>query len=260
MTFHTKISITCAICFLALTPVWSQPEFKYGLGAGINFTSPVEQKSYPLYEDLTGETYDAEYSSFLSNMGNQYFFHAEVWFNKWVIALKPGTYTQKFSNNYEIDFNSETVEVENNFLLRYLNFPLEVKYVIGNSNFKPFIGGSAAYGHLLKQSGNGGSSFIHPKIAAGPVGGAYYSFPRFDLVLTAGYQIGLHSITKRTERYDTSTATPYSQSNIKLNELFATLSILFSISKDEPKGSLDCPQVPHNTAFKKKKHKRKNNH
>lgn len=221
--------------------VFSQPDFKYGFGGGINFAQISEVNSYSLYEDLTGNPYSSNYSGLFSNIGNQYFFHGELVLKHFVIALKPGFYTFRFSKTDQIDFVTEPVEQTNTYLLRYLQIPLEIKYMLGNAKLKPFIGGAASYGHLLQQGGNATYSFIRPKISVAPIGGAHYSFTSFELVLTGAYNLGMHSITGKDERFLTDSDTPYSQSDIKLNDLSISLSVLFYLDQSESKGALDCP-------------------
>lgn len=216
------------------------PKFKYGFGGGVNFSNVVEKNSYPLFEDISGEDYSSDYSLMFGNLGSQFFFHGEFEFNKIILAFKPGTYTYKFSKTDEIDFNSETVEQNTGYLLRYMNFPVELKWIIGSGTVKPFIGAEGAFGYLMRQGGGANNSFIQPRFSAGPVGGAYYSFKNFDLVFSTGYNLGLHVITSKENRYNMSVENPFSQSDIKLNSLHAALSVLFSFEKSNLKKSLEC--------------------
>lgn len=233
-----------AIVFLILSSTtgfgFSPPEFNYGFGVGINFANIQENTSYALYEDLTGVEYSSKYSTLFSNFGNQYFFHGELVFKSFILALKPGTYTYRFSKTDEIIFASETLNQKSSYLLRYLQIPLEIKWVIGSGTFKPFIGGEASYGQLLRQGGNGNLSFIHPRISAGIVTGAYYSLKACDLNLTLGYDYGLHVITDKESRYNTTSEIAFSQSDIQLHNLNISLSVLFSLSKSNLIKSLEC--------------------
>lgn len=234
----------------------AQNTFRYGLGGGINFTNVNEITSYPLFEDITGAEYSSEYSSIFSNLGSQFFFHGE-WETKVVtLVVKPGIYSYKFGKTDEIIFNTEPVEQTNNYLLRYFQIPLEVRRPLGSGNFRPYIGAAITYGHLLQQGGDGTNSFIQPKFTAAPLIGAYYSFESFDLALDAGYNLGLHAITRESSRFNTSSSTPYSQSTLKLNDLYVSLSILFALSKQESKGALDCP-TPGRAAKSQKNKRRK---
>lgn len=234
--------LSAAIVLLIALDLQAQPEFKYGFGLGVNFSIINEVNSYVLFEDITGAEYETSYAPLFSNIGNQYFFHGEVLFSNLVLALKPGTYSYKFTKTEEIVFSTETVERESAYLLRYINVPLELKYMVGSGNFKPFIGGNISYGYLLQQGGDGNHSFIRSKFTAGPVFGTYHSVGDFELNFTFGYDYGLHIITNKADRYNTGASTPYSQSDIKLNGLYATVSVLFSIQeKSSSNGSLDCP-------------------
>jgi hypothetical protein len=242
LTLITVTGITAITCF-GIDP----PKFKYGLGGGINFSNIIEKKSYPLYEDISGEEYNSKYSLMFVNIGSQFFFHGEFVFDQIILAIKPGTYTYKFSKTDEVVFNNEVFEQNSNYLLRYMNFPLEVKWMIGDGNVKPFIGIEGAYGYLMRQGGDANNSFIKSRFSAGPVGGAYFSFENFELVFASGYNMGLHIINSKDNRYNTSTDNPFSQSDIILNNLHASLSVLFSFEKSNLKKSLECVK------FKKKR-------
>ncbi len=246
------IGIAVAILF-PQQEILAQPQFKYGFGGGVNFTKIDDLVSYPIYEDISGADYSSSYAPFFSNLGTQFFFHGEVELEQFTIALKPGIYSHKFSKSDEILFNSESYLQESSYILRYINIPVEAKYIIGKSQFRTFFGGSISYGHLLQQGGAGNHSFIRPKFVVGPVVGAYYEIAGFDLNLTVGYDSGLHVVTKKSDRYNTGSLTPYSQSDIKLNQLYATLSILFSLERNENKGSIDCPTIMKNKKNKVKK-------
>src|SRR5512147_3050352 len=101
------------------------PGFKFGFGTGINLSSVQELNAYPLYEDLTGLTYSSEYSQMFSNRGMQYFFHGELGLDRFVLAIKPGTYSYRFKKTDEIIFTSETREQQSSYLLRYFQIPVE---------------------------------------------------------------------------------------------------------------------------------------
>ena len=245
------------VCLLlASTTLSAQKTFRYGLGGGINFSHINELNSYPLFEDVTGEEYSSTYSSIFSNLGSQFFFHGEWELKAITVVIKPGIYSYKFSKTDEIIFSTEPTEQTNNYLLRYFQIPLEVRRTIGSGTLKPYIGAAITYGHLLQQGTGGTASFIHPKFTAAPLVGAYYSFEQFDLVLDAGYNLGLHAVTREDSRTNTSSSTPYTQSDLKLNDLFVSLSVLFTLSKQNSKGALDCPP-PTKRGQKNKKSKRK---
>lgn len=217
-----------------------KPSFKYGFGVGLNFSHISEINSFALYEDISGNLYQSEYSPLLKNFGNQYFFHGEFQFQKLIIALKPGTYTYKFSKTDEIVFTNETLEESTDYILRYFKVPLELKYKIGGNKFMPFFGGTASYAHLLGQSGNDNQSFIHPLISVGGIAGAYYSVPAFDIVFSAGYDYNFHIITKKSDRFEVSTDSPFSQSDLKLNNIHVEISLLFAFDQTNLKRALEC--------------------
>jgi hypothetical protein len=234
------IALILVSLFNFFTCAAARPDFKYGFGVGVNLALIQANSSYPLYEDLTGAQYSSKYSTLFQNFGNQYFFHGELQFNNIILALKPGTYTYRFFKTDEIIFTDETLNEKSSYLLRYLQVPLEAKWIIGNGTFKPFIGADISYGQLLRQGGNGNHSFIHPRISAGAVTGAYYELKSFDLNLTLGYDYGLHIITDKKARYNTSSVIAYSQSDIVMHNLSFSLSVLFSLSKSNLLKSLEC--------------------
>jgi hypothetical protein len=235
LTFFAVITIT-------VIPGYGidSPQFKYGFGGGVNFSNILEKNSYSLFEDVSGEKYSSEYSMLFLNLGSQFFFHGEFVFNKFILAAKPGAYTFNFGKTDEIVFNTETVKQESNYLLRYLNMPVEAKWIMGSGDFKPYIGGEVSIGYLMRQGGSANNSFIKPRIAGGPVIGSYYSFSNFDLVASFGYDLGFHIITSKDNRYNTSIETPYSQSDLTLNSLHFSLSVLFSFKESSLKKSLEC--------------------
>ena len=238
----TRLSLTVGLFFVIVPLSFSiePPEFKYGLGGGVNFSLIQESNTFSLYEDLTGAEYESEYSPLFTNLGSQFFFHGEFAFNKLILAFKPGVSSYNFSKTDEVVFNTEIMEENSSFLLRYFQFPLEFKWIIGNGNFKPFLGVEGAYSHLLRQGGSGNHSFIHPRFSAGPIGGGVYSFDNFDLLLTLGFDNALHITNNKADRYNTSLISPYAQSDIRQHNLNASVSILFSIGQSNLHKSLEC--------------------
>lgn len=232
--------IVSGICLIFQLRAIDPPTFRYGLGGGINFSMIQEVNSFPLYEDISGTTYESFYSPIFSNLGSQFFFHGEFNFNSIIFAFKPGIYTYKFSKTDEIVFVNETLEYASTHLLRYIQMPLEAKWIVGNNTLKPFVGGELSPGYILRQGGNGNHSFIHPRISAGPIAGAYISLKSFDIVFTTDYNYALHVTTKKDDRYNTITGTSYSQSDIKQHNLNLSLSFLFSMGESKSRKSLDC--------------------
>ena len=236
------IAVTLLCLHFQFSAAIDPPKFKYGFGGGVNLSNISELQAYLLYEDVSGETYSSRYSTLFSNFGSQFFFHGEFLFNKIILALKPGVYTYSFGKTDEVIFNTETVEQHSSFLLRYINIPVEVKWMIGSGTFKPYIGGEGSFGYLMKESGSASNSFIKPRFSAGPVAGGYFSFSNFDLVASLGYDMGLHIITSKDNRFNTSIDTPFSQSDLILHNLNISLSILFSLEKSNLLKSLECPK------------------
>jgi hypothetical protein len=234
------LSLILGACLLFQVNAIDPPTFRYGFGGGINFSMIQEINSFPLYEDMSGATYESNYSPIFSNLGSQFFFHGEFNFNSIILAFKPGIYTYKFSKTDEVIFVNETQEYISNHLLRYIQMPLEAKWVLGNNTLKPFVGGELSPGYILRQGGSGNHSFIHPRISAGPIAGTYITLENFDIVFTAGYDYALHITTRKDDRYNTITGTSYSQSDIKQHNLNFSLSLLFSMGKSRSRKSLDC--------------------
>ena len=124
-------------------------QLRIGFGGGINVAHIIDLEPYNVYEDLTGDSYENGYSDMLQNIGNQYFVQVE-WFNKFfIVVLKPGTYSYRFSKLNEIVFSNETVEQETPYLLRYFTVPIEARYRFDLQRFRPYAGGSVSYSHLL---------------------------------------------------------------------------------------------------------------
>jgi hypothetical protein len=61
------------------------------------------------------------------------------------------------------------------------------------------------------------------------------------IALGIGYNYGLHVITRKDNRYNTSISTSYSQSDLKMNDLYANISLLFSLEKKPFASNVKCP-------------------
>lgn len=215
-------------------------QLRIGFGGGTNAAHVIGLESYNVFEDLSGEGYANGYTSLIHNIGNQYFVQVE-WFNDYLIlALKPGTYTYHFSKLNEIDFSSETVELETPYLLRYITIPLEARYRFDLQRFRPYAGLSAAYSHLLGSHDAASQTFIRPKFSAGAVVGSYIDLRYVILDLNVAYQAGLHNITNKTDRFETGSGATFAQDDISLNDLQINLSILFSLQKQKHYSNVEC--------------------
>jgi hypothetical protein len=173
-------------------------------------------------------------------VGSQFFFHGEFVFNHIVLAVKPGIVTYNFGKTDEIVFNTETVQQNTDYLLRYIGLPIEGKWFLGDSKLKPYLGGEVSASYLLRQGGDANYSFISPRFSGGPIIGTYFSFDNFDIVTTLGYDLGFHIINDKDNRYNTSGEPPFSQSDIILNNLHFSVSIIFAYAESNLKRSLDC--------------------
>ncbi len=215
-------------------------KLRIGFGGGINMAQIVVLESYNIYEDLSGETYDNGYSNMFQNIGNQYFVQIE-WFSKdLIVALKPGTYTYRFSKHNELAFTNETYEQDTPYLLRYFSIPVEARYSFDFQRFRPYAGGSVAYSYLLGSLDAASTTFIRSKFTAGAVGGTYIDLRYVILDLNVGYNFGLHNITNKADRYATGSGQTFSQDDIMLNDFQINLSILFSLQKQKHYSNVEC--------------------
>ena len=215
-------------------------QLRIGFGGGVNFAHILDLEPYTVYEDLSGASYMNAYSYMFQNIGNQYFVQLE-WFNDYlIVALKPGTYTYRFSKLNEIVFSNETVEQETPYLLRYFTVPLEVRYRFDLQRFRPYAGGSLAYSNLLGSLDASNQTFISPKFTAGAVAGTYIDLRYVILDLNVGYHMGLHNITNKADRFETGGGESFAQDDIMLNDLQINLSVLFSLSKQKHYSNVEC--------------------
>jgi len=233
------------LAFLLHASLWSQgtgflDPLRIGFGGGVNLAQIAVLENYNVFEDLTGATYVNEYTGMFQNIGNQYFIHAE-WFNDYfIVALKPGTYTYRFSKLNEVDFSNETAAQETSYLLRYFAVPLEVRYRFDLQRFRPYAGATVSYSHLLRSNDPSNQTFIRPKITAGAVAGTYIDLRYMILDLNVAYHFGLHNITSKSNRFETGSGSTFAQDDILLNGLQVNLSLLFSLSKQKHYSNVEC--------------------
>ncbi|MCK4749813.1 MAG: hypothetical protein KAT15_22310 [Bacteroidales bacterium] len=213
---------------------------RIGFGAGANTSHIIDLQPYNVFEDLTGTEYENSYTGLLQNTSNQYFVQAE-WYNDFlVIALKPGTYSHRFSKINEVVFTNETVEQVTPTLLRYLSVPVEIRYSMDFQRFRPYAGLTVAYSHLLGSNDASNHTFIRPKITAGGVAGTYIDLRYIILDLNVGYHAGVHNIASKSERFEAGSGNTFAQNDILLNNLQVSLSILFSLQKQKHYSNVEC--------------------
>lgn len=213
---------------------------RIGFGGGANSAQIINLEPYNIFEDLTGTSYQNSYTGMLQNIGNQYFVQAE-WFNDYIIlALKPGTYTYRFSKMNEVIFSNETIEQESPYLLRYIAIPFEARYNVDLQRFRPYAGLTAAYSHLLGSHDASNQTFIRPKFSAGAVLGTYIDLRYIILDFHVGYQAGVHNIASKTNRFETGSGSTFAQNDLLLNDLQISLSVLFSLSKQKHYSNVEC--------------------
>lgn len=244
MTKPKLIFIVAGLILLIQASIAQKTSFldhlRIGFGAGANGAHIIDLEPYNVYEDLTGETYKNSYSGLLQNIGNQYFVQAE-WFNDYIIiAMKPGTYTYRFSKINEVVFTNETVEQVTPYLLRYLSVPIEVRYNLDFLRFRPYAGINATYSHLLGSHDASNQTFIRPKISAGAVAGTYIDLRYIILDVNVGYHAGVHNIASKPDRFETGSGSTFAQNDILLNDLQVSLSILFSLQKQKHYSNVEC--------------------
>jgi hypothetical protein len=213
---------------------------RIGFGGGANAATIVVLESYNVFEDLTGARYMNSYSGWFQNIGNQYFAQMEYFNDFLVVALKPGTYTYRFSKLNEVIFSNETFEQSTPYLLRYFSVPVEVRYHLDLQRFRPYVGGTANYSHLLGSNDATIQTFIRTRFSAGAVAGTYIDLRYVILDLNVGYLAGLHNITDKDQRYGTGSGNTFAQDDILLNDLQVNLSILFSLQKQKQYSNVEC--------------------
>ena len=213
---------------------------RIGFGAGANSAQIIDLAPFNVFEDLTGAQYENSYTGLLQNISNQYFVQAE-WFNDFlIIALKPGTYTYRFSKVNEVIFTNETVEQVSPYLLRYIGIPVEVRYRLDLQRFRPYAGLTAAYSHLLGSHDASNQTFIRPKITAGAVVGTYIDLRYIILDFNVGYHAGVHNIASKSNRFETGSGTTFAQNDLLLNDIRVSLSLLFSLQKQKHYSNVEC--------------------
>lgn|GEM_PF-1079652 len=245
--YVTRYQTICLALFLALLPGCAVAQggnfldhLRIGFGAGANTSQVIDLAPFNIYEDLTGQTYTSSYTGLLMNIGNQYFVQAEWYNDHFIVAMKPGTYTHRFSKINEVVFSNETVEQETSSLLRYITFPAEVRYNVDLNRYRPYAGLTVAYSHLLPANDAFTRTFIRPKISAGAVIGTYIDLRYVILDLNAGYRSGLHNIASKADRFGTDDGTAFAQDDLILNDLQVSLSILFSLQKQRRFSNVEC--------------------
>jgi hypothetical protein len=213
------------------------PKFKVGFGGGINFSKLADKNSYPLLDN--GVSYTSEYSKMFSNLGSEYYIHGEYVFNRLMLGVKPGLYSHNFKKTDKVTGNNP---VEQSYKLRYLSIPVEVKYLFGYGDYKPFIGWEFSYGYLVNQGRNGNDAFKKSRFSTGPILGYYFQFYSFNLMFSSGYDFGFNTITRNEE--STSGIPPFTPTKLKLGYVHFSLSILFNAERSAFMKSLDCPRIP----------------
>jgi hypothetical protein len=241
----SKIIGVSLLAFLLNAPMWSQSSafldhLRIGFGGGVNAAQIAVLETYNVFEDLTGTTYMNEYTGMLKNIGNQYFMHVE-WFNDYfILTLKPGTYTYRFKKINEVVFNNETTRQETPYLLRYMSIPLEARYRFDLLRFRPYVGGSVSFSHLLRSNDPSSQTFIRSRFTAGPVAGTYIDLRYVILDLNVAYHYGLHNITSKNNRFESGSGSTFAQDDILLNGLQINLSLLFSLQKQKHYSNVEC--------------------
>jgi len=142
-------------------------------------------------------------------------------------------------------FQDDTVDQANDVKLRYFEIPLEVRYTLDlGGTFMPYVGGGVTYAHLMGSQEATNQTFIRPRMTLGGVAGTYIDLNYLILDFNVGYHYGLHVVTSKENRDDTSSRDSYSQSDIRLNDLKVNLSVLFSLQKRKSGGRKSKCKLP----------------
>ncbi len=213
---------------------------KLGFGGGVNLANPLSREDFSVYEDLSGEVLGVDYLGRIGSPGSQYFFQADYSIDPLIISLKPGTYSYNFYRTSSLFFESEVIEQENQYLLRYFGIPLEVKYSPLQSRIKPYIGGGVSYGFLLRSMGIENQAFVASRLTAAVIAGVYYEAGFYHLNLQAGYNKGLHLINNKDQRFQTGLSDGYALADLVLDDLSISLSVLFSLEKSRFTSNRQC--------------------
>jgi hypothetical protein len=212
---------------------------RVGAGAGMNFTSVITSSGNNIYEDLSGNIIETDYSTMIENLSGHYYFHAEYPVSQFIVGLRPGTYSYRFERKNTLIFEQNENEQVNDFTLRYFEIPLDIKYRLLPNRIQPFLGGTISWGTLLG-GGEGGGAFIRNRLSMGINGGGYFETGVTTVMIAAGYNLGPHNITRKQERFETAIENPYSLDDLKLNNLNINLSVLFSLEKQRFSATRKC--------------------
>ncbi len=243
--FKINLQYTLIILLLSLTStghMYAQKnanKFFLGFGGGVNASQIISNEQVNLYENLSSEELEETYNDWYSNIGNQYFFHIEYRTKKMILFGTPGTSTFNFTKNTPIVGGAEVFNQETSVVASYFSIPLGLKLFISADKTKPYLGGKVTYGHGHRANGPD-NSLIPSRFSAGGLIGAYIDLNKFTIDINAGYNLGLHNITRQAERYANDGSGLYSQNNIKINDFQFNVSVLFSLEKSWKLSSLDC--------------------
>ncbi|MBN2486777.1 MAG: hypothetical protein JXB34_12455 [Bacteroidales bacterium] len=243
MTLKKLFVIAVLACSALCSYSVDKPKFKLGIGGGINFTKIADKNTYPLYEAVANTPYSSEFSGMGANLGNQFFVHGGLVFNKLTLGLRPGLYTYKFKKTDALSFSSGDSLFNSGFLARYLNTPFDIKWKIGPGRDHLFIGAGFSYAYLLTRGGNAGNALRGPRFSAGPLWGLNFHRKKFDIVFTSGFDFGLNQASATNSIYTPDGANYLSPGKIKMHNLHFSLSLLFAIEKSGFRKSLECPKI-----------------
>lgn len=213
---------------------------KLGFGGGVNLAIPLSREDFSVYEDLSGEALGVNYRGRMGSPGSQYFFQADYSVYPLILSIKPGTYSYNFYRSSTILFETEVIEQENQYLLRYFSIPLEAKYSPLESRVKPYAGGGVSYGFLLRSMGVENQAFNSSRITASLIAGIYYEAGFYHLNLQAGYSKGLHLINNKDQRFQTGLSDSYALADLVLDDFSISFSVLFSLEKSRFASNRQC--------------------
>jgi|WetSurMetagenome_2_1015567.scaffolds.fasta_scaffold05487_2 hypothetical protein len=252
--------------------------FMVGLKGGLTFAQPLVFQKFNILSPLDNTISQSgikRYKPFFQNIGYQYAFTALYQINSSIdIRFEPAftTYVYKYSSAYfweSTGTNSERIDmsIRHQQSLKYIEFPLTLRFLYGSGNARPFIQGGIFYSYLLNaiksfkreesytnslgvstlnsESENGDASPLYIKSRYGINAGIGidYDLTSVHLTFDINLNIGINSVTNQAARYS---AQQFSgglydvQDNIRLLIPSVNIGILFPLHKSA-RSKINCP-------------------
>lgn len=217
----------------------SNLKLSMGFGGGANLTqSLLLENEFVVLETLDETASSITYDPFFQNLGFQYFFHGEADFNNWILTLQPGTFNYQYGKEVMYVNDGEEQTVSYPFKLTYFLVPVEFRKKFFSDTYQPYVGARAEWG--LKIAEEGAAEHLNNKFTVGASAGIYINFDRFILNPSFAYNLGIHNVTRVSQRNNSDTAVAFTADNLTLNHLYFSLSILFPMQVESPIKGLKC--------------------